>query len=194
MPFSQALGEYHSLVRGIERDMDLSVTGAWHKRLAETKRSISSVVTRELNSAHGAVRRALQVPKFDKNGTLHIDQSAINDAVRALRVVAMVRNTSEIFAVNDVGKRTRQAVEQTLEIVTRSLITDLGKSRGQQLDAQLAAADVAIQLSEIYFGPDYAAQLRRSRQSAVAKAQKKNDVAAEPGPERKLVASALGAR
>ncbi|WP_346914572.1 hypothetical protein, partial [uncultured Roseibium sp.] len=57
--FSQALSEYHSLVRGVELDMDLSQTGDWHKRLSGTKRNISEVVTRELNNAHGAVRRAL---------------------------------------------------------------------------------------------------------------------------------------
>jgi len=191
--FSQALTEYHSLVRGVERDMDLSVTGKWHKQLAETKRSISSVVTRELNSAHGSVRRALQVPKVDQSGQIFKDQSAIDDAVRALKVVTMVRNASETFAVNEIGKRTRQAVEQTLEILTRSLITDIGKTRGPQLEAQMAAADVAIMLSEIYFGEDYAAQLRRSRQSALAKANK-GAAAAGPTPERKLVANALGRR
>ncbi|MEM9631399.1 MAG: hypothetical protein AAGA50_08745 [Pseudomonadota bacterium] len=191
--FSQALGEYHSLVRGVERDMDLSLSGKWHKRLSETKRNISSEVTRELNNAHGAIRRALQVPKFDKNGVLRSNQAAIDEAVRILRVVTMSRNASETLAVNDVGKRTRQAVEQTLEIVTRSLITDLGKARGQQQEAQLAAADAAIMLSEIYFGSEYAAQLRRSRQSAVSKA-KNNGNDAAPSAERKLVASALSRR
>ncbi|WP_269583070.1 hypothetical protein [Roseibium sp. Sym1] len=190
--FSQALSEYHSLVRGVERDIDLSVTGKWHKQLAETKRSISSVVTRELNSAHSSVRRALQVPKFDQAGELQKDTTAVDDAVRALKVVTMVRNASETFAVNDIGKRTRQAVEQTLEILTRSLITDLGKTRGAQQEAQMAAADVAIMLSEIYFGEEYSAQLRRSRQSALAKANKGNVDA--PNPERKLVANALGRR
>ncbi|MCV0425361.1 MAG: hypothetical protein K5905_07800 [Roseibium sp.] len=191
--FSQALGEYHALVRGVERDMDLSLSGKWHKRLSETKRSISGEVTRELNNAHGAIRRALQVPKFDKSGKLQVNQAAIDEAVRILRVVTMSRNASETFAVNDVSKRTRQAVEQTLEIVTRSLITDLGKAHGQQLEAQTAAADAAITLSEIYFGADYAAQLRRSRQSAVSKA-KGTAGSTAPTAERKLVASALGRR
>ncbi|GAB4516526.1 MAG: hypothetical protein Tsb0019_15990 [Roseibium sp.] len=191
--FSQALSEYHDLVRGVERDMDLSVTGRWHKQLADTKRSISNVVTGELNGAHGCVRRALQVPKFDQNGKLQTDEAAVADAVRALRVVTIVRNASETFAVNDIGKRTRQAVEQTLEILARSLISDLAKLRGPQLEAQLAAVDVAIMLSEIYYGSDYAAQLRRSRQSALAKAGM-TAKAAGPSPERKLVANALGRR
>ncbi len=166
--FSQALTEYHSLVRGVELDMDLSHAGRWNKRLSDTKRSISDSVTRELNNAHGAVRRALQVPKWTKDGDLDQDHASINDAVRCLRVVVMVRNASETLAVNEVGTRTRQTVEQTLEIVTRSLISGLGKTGGKDRQAHLAAVDVAIMLSEIYFGADYAAQLRRSRQSAVA--------------------------
>lgn len=188
--FSQALAEYHTLVRGVERDMDLSMTGKWRNRLSETKRTISNEVTRELNSAHGAIRRALQVPKHDVQGKLLIDQAAIDDAVRTLCVVNMVRKASETFAVNDVGKRTRQAVEQTLEIVTRSLIADIGKARGPELEARQAAADVAIMLSEIFFGADYAAQLRRSRQSAVNKAKARDN--AQTSREQRLVARVVG--
>lgn len=188
--FSQALAEYHTLVRGVERDMDLSMTGKWRNRLAETKRTISNEVTRELNGAHGAIRRALQVPKHNAEGKMVTDQAAIDDAVRAICVVNMVRKASETFAVNEVGKRTRQGVEQTLEIVTRSLIADIGKARGPELEARQAAADVAIMLSEIYFGPDYAAQLRRSRQSAVNKAKARGGALASK--EQRLVANVVG--
>jgi hypothetical protein len=177
---------------GIERDVDLTVTGKWHRRLADTKRSISDVVTRELHNAHTAVRRALQVPKLDDDGKLILDQTAINDAVRAVRVVNMVRHGSETFAVNDISKRTRQTVEQTLEIVTRSLITDLGKAKSPQLEAHQAAADVAIMLSEIYFGAEYADQLRRSRHAALAKAKTRaGDETAAATPERRLINKAL---
>ncbi|MEO0976524.1 MAG: hypothetical protein AAFY24_04675, partial [Pseudomonadota bacterium] len=85
---------------------------------------------------------------------------------------------------------TRQAVEQTLEIVTRSLITDLGKAEGAQVEAHASAADAAITLSEIYFGADYAAQLRRSREAAFTKASNV-ETSSEPAPERKLVSSVL---
>lgn len=173
--FSQALAEYHNLVRRVELDMDLSQASKWHQRLSETKRNISEVVTRELNSAHGAVRRALQVPDWSKDGPFEQDQASVNEAIRTLRVVAMVRNAAETFAVNEVGMRTRQTVEQTLEILSRSLIGDLSKTAGKQRDAYLAAVDVAIMLCEIYFGADYAAQLRRSRQSALAVQPKVDD-------------------
>lgn len=166
--FSQALEDYHDLVRGVELNMDLSQASRWQKRLADTKRNIADAITRELNNAHGAVRRALQVPGFDADGNLDQDKVSINEAVRSLRVAIMVRNASDTLAVNEVGKRTRQTVEQTLEILTRSLISDLGKTTGKHREAHLSAVDVAIMLCEIYFSADYAAQLRRSRQSALA--------------------------
>jgi hypothetical protein len=165
--FSQALSDYHGLVRGVELDLDLSQAGAWHKRLSETKKDISEIVTSELGNAQGAVRRSLLVPTFDADGKLKRDEAAIDEAVRALRVVVMVRNASETFAVNEIGKRTRQTVEQTLEIVTRSLIGDLHKTSGKKREAHVAAVDVAIMLCEIYYGNEYAQQLRRSRQSAI---------------------------
>lgn len=163
--FSQALLDYHKLVRGVELDIDLSNTRSWQDRLAETKKDISSIVSSELQGAHGAVRRALQVPRIDANGGFEQDSHAIDDAVRALRVVVMVKNASETFAVNDIGNRTRQTVEQTLEIVTRSLLSELRNTSGRQREAHLAAVETAIMLSEIYYGAEYAAQLRRSRQN-----------------------------
>ncbi|TWI89399.1 hypothetical protein JM93_01602 [Roseibium hamelinense] len=164
--FSQALSEFHRLVQGVERDMDMSSAANWRGRLSTTKRSISEVVEQELRGAHGAVRRALQVPKVLPTGEVELDQRAVDDAVRAVKVVVLARNATQTLAVNDIGKRTRQTVEQTLEIVTRGLFSDIAKVNGPQLDAQFAAVDVAVMLCEIYYGPEYAAQLRRRRQSA----------------------------
>ncbi|MEP5068728.1 hypothetical protein, partial [Roseibium sp.] len=183
--FSQALSEYHSLVRGVELDMDLSHAGKWQKRLSATKKDISEIVTSELQNAHGAVRRSLMIPGFDEAGELDQDQTVIDDAVRALRVVVMVRNASQTFAVNDIGKRTRQAVEQTLEILTRSLISELHKTDGKAREAHLAAVDVAIMLSEIYFGGEYAQQLRRSRQTALSTKIIAKAETLAPGPAKK---------
>lgn len=190
--FSQALLEYHNLVRNVELDMDLSHAGRWHKRLSETKKDVSEAVTRELRNAHSAVRRSLQVPTLDAQGNVEQDQTAIDEAVRALRVVVMVRNASQTFAVNDIGKRTRQTVEQTLEIVTRSLIGELSRTKGKQRTAHLAAVDVAIMLSEIYFGPEYAQQLRRSRHSAIGDGAA--EAAAQLTPAKPAVGDRLQAR
>lgn len=166
--FSEAVSGYANLMRGLEFDMDLSGADAWRGRLSETRREMSQIVTSELQTASGAVRRALAVPKVDRDGRWKADSHALDDAVRTLRVLAMARGTAETLAINDVSKRTRQTVEQTLEIITRSLLSEFAKQKGASRAAHLSAIDAAILLSEVYFGSDYAGQLRRSRQSALA--------------------------
>ncbi|MTH98934.1 hypothetical protein [Roseibium sp. RKSG952] len=166
--FSQAVADYQRLVQGVERELDLTMTARWRKRLSATKRAVSEVLERELHYAHGAVRRALQVPKPGPDGALQQDQASIEEAVRAVRVVSLARRATETLAVNDIGARTRQTVEQTLEFMTQSLFANLAKVTGDQQRAQLAAVDVAITLCTIYYGKDYGAQLKRRRQSALA--------------------------
>ena len=166
--FSEAVSSYANLMRGLEFDMDFTGCDEWRGRLSETRRDMSRLVTGELQSASGAVRRALAVPKVDREGHWHSDTHALDEAVRALRVLAMARGTAETLAVNEVSKRTRQTVEQTLEIITRSLLADLRKHKGPARDAQLSAVDAAILLSEVNFGAEYAGQIRRMRQAAAA--------------------------
>lgn len=168
--FSAALSAYAVAVKGVERDMDLTGAEAWSGRLAETRRNVSETVAQELSAATGTVRRALQVPKPGADGGIRTDEASLDAAVRALRVLDLSRSAADILAVNEAGKRARQSVEQTLEIITRSLISDLGKAAGDKKDAISAAADSAILLCEICFGQEYAGLLRRSRQSALAAA------------------------
>jgi len=194
--FSQALTDYHSLVHTLELDMDLSQTMPWRKRLSNSKRALSDAVARELSNAPGAIRRALQVPKLDQNGAFEENRAVMDDAVRALRVVVMVKHAPDTFAMNEMGKRTHQAVEQTLEIVTRSLINDLPRTSGAHREAHVSAVDTAIMFSEIFYGPDYAAQLRRSRTNALRSdeeliASKAAGLSKRPGAGR-VIASARG--
>lgn len=168
--FAAALSAYVCVVKGVELDMDLTGADQWRSRIAETRRSISGAVADELSGTAGAVRRALLVPKAGEPGENRPDEAALDAAVRALRVLDLSRSAAEVLAVNEAGKRARQSVEQTLEIISRSLISDLGKAKGAQKEAVASAAEAAILLSEICFGQEYAALLRRSRQSAMAAA------------------------
>ncbi|NBN62875.1 hypothetical protein [Pannonibacter tanglangensis] len=172
--FSEAVSSYATLLKGLELDLDLTGCDQWKARISHTRRDMSHLVADELQGASGAVRRALAVPKVDRDGNWTRDEAAVDAAVRVLRLLAMARGNSETLAVNEVSKRARHTVEQTLEILTRALISDLRKQSGPMRDAHLFAIDTAVLLAEVYFGPDYAAQIRRSRQAAVA--------ATAPGP------------
>lgn len=163
---ADALTRYHTLIRNIDRDVDFSCGGAWHKRLAETKRQFSTLVSSELEAAVSHVRKALKIPALDTDGAPRIDQLAVGDAKRSLQTLLLMRRAAESLAVNEVTARTRQAVEQTLEIMTRKLLADSAKCAEGERPAFLAAVDVAIDLCDGYFGKDYADLLRRSRKAA----------------------------
>jgi len=171
--FSVALSDYHEVLRGLEVELDLSQHRAWRDLLTAIKRSVSNLVAKELESVPGLLRGAIAVPKIDQDGNLLIDYDLTSNAIRSFRVFVMVRNAPDTFAVNDLTNKTRQAVEQMLEITTRRLINDLSGVIGNEQRAVLAAADNAIMLCELYYGGDYAAQLRRSRQSALGLPERK---------------------
>lgn len=172
----QALSKFHSLVRHIEREIDLLDNPDWHKRLSTTRRTFAAVVTQEFQASPGNIRRALQVPPVSAAGKPIVDGAAVDQADRALQILKLMRGGAESLAVSEVTTRTRQAVEQTLEIMTRSLLADLDKTAkaggSPQRTACLAAVDVAIRLCETYFGKDYAALIRRRRNAAIGEKTK----------------------
>lgn len=165
---ASSLSRYHSLIRGIDRDIDFSGGGPWYKRLADTRRQFSELVSAELEAAVSHVRRAIKVPALDPAGEPMVDRISVDEAKRALGMLALMRVAAESLAVNEVTARTRQTVEQTLEIMTRKLLSDAAKCKAAEKRAHLAAVDVAIELCEGYFGKDYADLLRRSRRSAAS--------------------------
>lgn len=167
--FARALEDYRRLVSVIERDLDLKVLPLWSSRISATKRELSDVIAKELDGVHNTILTMLKVPAVEPDGSFYYNQGLFDEAVRALHVLLVVSNSKDTFAVNDVGMRTRYALEQTLEYRTQNLLQALGKAGEKERDAVLMAVNGAILLSEIYYGSKFAQQLRRSRQSALSK-------------------------
>lgn len=138
------------------------------QRMAVTRRSVSALVTRALEAATGNIRRALLVPKLDDMGEPRIDTTAIEEAQRGMLLLEKMRDAADSLAVNEITARTRAALDQSLEIKTRALLSALPDTANSVRKAHLVAVDAAIGLCESYFGKDYADQLRRSRKAALA--------------------------
>jgi hypothetical protein len=165
---AEALNAYCRLMKTIDRHYDLAESGAWQQRMAVTRRSVSALVTRELEAMTGSVRRALQVPRLDEAGEPKTDTAAIEEAHRGMMLLDKMRDAADSLAVNEITARTRTALDQSLEIKTRALLSELSQKAGAARKAHLVAVDAAIGLCESYFGKDYADQLRRSRKAALA--------------------------
>ncbi len=164
---STAINAYSRLVKVLDRQFDLAEKPAWQKRVAETRRALSNLVTRELEATMGNIRRALTVPKIGADGEPDVDVLLLEEAHRGVMLVNKMRDVAESLAVNEITARTRLALDQSLEIKTRALLQALSESKGAERKAHLVAVDVAIDLCEDFYGKDYADQLRRSRKAAL---------------------------
>lgn len=164
----EALGGYHELVKTLDRQFELEEAPEWHRRIAATRRSLSRFITGELEAAASNIRRALAVPQLDGDGQPQIDTPTIEEAKRGVLLLSRMRDAAESLAANEITARTRQALDQTLEIKTRALLGALADSPEARLSAHLAAVDTAICLCETHFGKDYADLLRRSRKAALS--------------------------
>ncbi len=167
---TEALGAYHALVRGFERDVDLSAHMDWAQQAHETRSRFSRLVGAQLDGAMGQVRRALSVPAVGREGELQADDQSFAEALRMVRILALLRGAADAFALNEMAGRMRQGVEQTLEIMTRSLLAKAGNLEGREREAHGVAIDRAIRLSEGFFGAEYAALLKRRRNALFASA------------------------
>lgn len=165
---SDAINGYCRLVRVLDRQFELNEKPDWLRRVAETRRTMSGLVTRELEATLGHVRRLLSVPKVGPGGEPVLEAGLMAETLRGVMLLNKMRDFAESLAVNEITARTRQALEQSLEFKTRALLSGLAESRGVERKAHLVAVDAAIDLCEAYFGKDYADQLRRSRKAALA--------------------------
>jgi hypothetical protein len=164
----EALNAYCRLVRVFDRQFEFEEKPEWQKRIAETRRAMSALVTRELDAMLGNVRRLLSVPAVGENGEPILDAGLMDEALRGVMLLNKMRDFAESLAVNEITARSRQSLEQSLEFKTRALLSGLAGAQGRARRAHQAAVDAAIELCEAYFGKDYADQLRRSRQAALA--------------------------
>ncbi|MEP3280146.1 MAG: hypothetical protein ABJO38_27285, partial [Stappiaceae bacterium] len=162
-----SLSDYYDLMRGLSLEIDLDHAANWRKQAATIRRDISAIVSRDIEATPGLVRRTLREPRVNSAGALDIDQHEISDAKRALQILGIVRKAAEYMAVNEMISQASQTVDQTLDIVCRTLISDLGRARGKKKDALLAAVNVGIDYVEIFYGEKDAELMRRSRQAAL---------------------------
>ncbi|SOB96939.1 hypothetical protein SAMN05421512_102350 [Stappia indica] len=167
LKLSGAIDAYTRIVKVLDRQFDLMEKPAWQKRVADTRRQLSALVARELEAATGSIRRLLVVPKVAPGVEPEVDVVLLEEAHRGIMLVNKMRDAAENLAVNEITARTRHALDQSLDIKTRSLLASLAAAREEDRKAHLLAVDIAIDLCEAFYGKDYADQLRRSRKAAL---------------------------
>ncbi|MFO1183270.1 MAG: hypothetical protein U1E56_00620 [Bauldia sp.] len=156
-----AIQRYHSMLREVEVIVDLGAASRWANRIALLKKVATAEVAPEVAETGGLTRRVFRL-KGAKGEPQPIDAELVEDADRALRFLKAAANARESFALNAVLASVSREVEQTFEMMVEPLLQQLRNTYGDAKARVAARAEAVLRLAETYFGPAYAATLRRS--------------------------------
>lgn len=163
------LRDFHELVRHISLTIQIEIVPRWFKRLGAARKALSEHVAQAIEAAPGLVRRALRVEALAGSFGGQFDATTFEDAHFAVTLHNEARLASDSLALHECVGRTRRSLEQTLEAVTSKLLVDLRNNAALDRRSLIEAIDGGVQLSALIFGEDYAALLRKSRDTSQQK-------------------------
>ncbi|MBX9778423.1 MAG: hypothetical protein K2Y71_28950 [Xanthobacteraceae bacterium] len=157
----------HDGVRGVRTELDLSGDSPWARQVASIRSEISSVLTAEMESLPGRVRRLVR-PRLSKDITrgsiLNADEVGETEAM--IEFVGACRNFARELATSEVTLRTFQEVQQYLDSSTRALLDALRAAGEHDRAFRKSQMDAAIRFCGKAFGQDYAALLVKAAEAA----------------------------
>ena len=157
----------HDGVRGVRTELDLSGDSPWSRQLASIRTEISSVLTGEMESLPGRVRRLVRprlLKDISRNSVLNADEVSETEAM--IEFVGACRNFARELATSEVTLRTFQEVQQYLDSSTRALLDALRAAGDHDRPFRKSQMEAAIKFCGKAFGQDYASVLVKAAEKA----------------------------
>lgn len=161
------LKRIHHTVRGLRTELDLSGDATWGKPLATLRAEISGLLTREIETVPGRVRRLLR-PRPAKEvpaGTL-LDPADIADTEMMIDFVGACRIYASELAINEISLRVFSELQQYLDTNIRALVDNLRHAGAGDLPFRQSQVEAAIRFCAKFFSQGYAAQLNKAAKAA----------------------------
>ncbi|PTW57637.1 hypothetical protein C8N35_110116 [Breoghania corrubedonensis] len=162
-----AVSRYHDQFREMRTGIDLREVSEWRQELERINRDMADVICGQISEAHRHIHKALQVPREAEEGGFGPDVAAAATSYRALRVLYIACKSPDMLAVSETVTKARRAIEQVLDIASRSLVDELRAAVGARREALKAALDRAIAYAAIVFGDDYVEVLKKRRTAVI---------------------------
>lgn len=162
-PVAALLKNLHDGARGMRTEMDLSADSPWSRRLASIRSAVANMLTAEIESTPGRVRRLLR-PRPAKEivaGSL-IDAIDVHEAETRVELISACRHYAGELAVSEVTLRTYSEITQYLETGTRILVDSLRHAGEAERPFRHSQLDAAVRFCRTVFGADYAALLAKA--------------------------------
>lgn len=167
-PVASLLKAVHDTARGMRTEMDLGVDSAWSRQLAAIRSAVSNLLTAEIETAPGRVRRLLR-PRPDKEivpGSL-LDAIDVHEVETRVELVGVCRHYASELAVSEVTLRTYSELTQYLETGTRILLDALRQADDAERPFRQSQVDAAVRFCRTVFGADFAGSLAKAADVAV---------------------------
>ena len=144
------------------------VNSPWSRELTAIRTEISNLLTTEIESTPGRIRRLLR-PRPAKEivpGSL-LDAIDVSDAEMLVEFVGACRNYAGELAINEVTMRTYSELHHYLETGTEVLLDTLRHAGDNDRPFRQSQVDAAVRFCRTLFGADYAALLAKAAEIAV---------------------------
>jgi hypothetical protein len=167
-PVASLLKALHDAARGMRSEMDLSVDSAWSRQVAAIRSAVSNILTAEIETVPGRVRRLLRPrpPNEIAPGSL-LDAIDVHDVETRVELVGACRHYASELAASEVTQRTHSELTQYLETGTRILLDALRHSENAERPFRQSQVDAAVRFCRTVFGADYAGLLAKAADVAV---------------------------
>jgi hypothetical protein len=162
-PVAALLKTLHDGARGMRTEIDLSADSPWSRRLASIRSAVANMLTAEIETTPGRVRRLLR-PRPAKEivaGSL-LDSFDVRDVETRVELIAACRHYASELAVSEVTLRTYSEITQYLETGTRILLDALRQADEAERPFRHSQLDAAVRFCRTVFGADYAALLAKA--------------------------------
>ncbi len=156
-----AISRYHDQLRELRAGIDLREVSQWRNEMVEINRDMAEIISHEISTAHRQVHQALQVPEPDETGQIRLDPMAASIAYRTLRILYIACKNPDLLGVSDAVVRSRRAIEQVLDMASKSLVDELRNAVGPRREALKDSLERAVSYASIVFGDDYVDTLKK---------------------------------
>jgi hypothetical protein len=167
------LKSIHDAVRGLRSELDLAPDSAWGRRLAAIRSEASDLLTREIESLPGRVRRLLRPRAANEivRGAA-LDDGDVADTEALIELLGACRAYAGELAVNEMALRTYNEVELYLDTGRQALLEALRKAGPADRAFRQSQVDAAVRFCGKVFGKEYGAILTRAAEVAAAEERK----------------------
>jgi hypothetical protein len=148
-------------------EMDLSVDSAWSRQLAAIRSTVSNMLTAEIETTPGRVRRLLRPrPAKEIVPGSSLDAIDVHEVETRIELVAMCRHYASELAASEVTMRTYSELTQHLETGIKILLDALRRADTAERPFRQSQVDVAVRFCRTIFGAEYASILAKAAEVA----------------------------